>query len=52
VVRPSPEDSNASDLYRVKQRVGRDGFVDLIAQTYIEGLTPGERYGLAFPRYL
>lgn len=52
VVRPSPEDLNASDLYRIKQRVGHDGVVELIEQAHVPALSPRERYGLAFPRYL
>lgn len=52
VVRPAPEDANASDLYRIVQRVGRDGGVELVSQDPVAGLDAGERYGLAFPRYL
>ena len=52
VVRPSPEDFNASDLYRVTQRVGHDGVVELVSETHVDNLTPRERYGLAFPGYL
>lgn len=51
-VRPAPEDANASDLYRVVQFVGRDGAVKILSQDPVPGLDPGERYGLAFPRYL
>lgn len=52
VVRPAPEDANASDLYRIVQLVGRDGAVELVTQDSVPGLDPGERYGLAFPHYL
>lgn len=52
VVRPSPDDANASDLYRVTQRVASDGSVDLVKETPVPGLKDPERYGLAFPRYL
>jgi len=52
VVRPAPEDSNASDLFRVTQWVGHDGRVELLAKEEVPGLTPAERYGLSFPHYL
>jgi len=52
VVRPSPADSNVSDLYRITQRVSHNGSVSLVDEEPIPGLTRAERFGLAFPLYL
>lgn len=51
IVKRASDNAMASNLYRIREKVHRDGIVDIVEEMEIP-LTPAERYGLGFPSYL